>query len=1011
MASRTDPGRGAVRVASGTLAGLFLLVLLSNVLWPTAAPANPSQPRMPPSESPFPRFPLGPVLYVVTMEDNANRSSLLRMASLQGLVNRNQTELYLDTGDAGTNLSETLADWQERYGVAYDFLEPEAALDRYASRANGTIVYDPSRPESINIGTIMAGQSGGILVGPDLAGWMDARYGLPVLFDYARSDWMALDAIGAYDRALRELYPSSSPTLLAILPPDRWAIRDYLVATRTFVFYLPQGVLASPFDTAATMRILRASPRGIPVLGWFDSPTLTEENAFLQLVSREGKFVVGVQNVTNLSVLTALGRAQPHGQTPAPTPGPLEDKTYVVLAVPDGDNLDFVTGRMRELWAEPLRGTLPIAWSLNPLLVELAPPLLDMYYDTATPMDRFIAAPSGAGYLYPDYAGVGDLAPYVAFSKRYMNAADMDVVWLLNAFPASEIPYTSTTLSTYVDGLRPHGVVLDYADQPRSRDTWMQIGAQAVAPVVRSTHFWTTADNVLGKIGAAAATWDRGPHFLWLTLYTFRFDLEDARALVDVLNTRLAGGIEVVTPDAFFSLLRHDFVREGNERLRAVETDLIASLVFRGSLESARRHLLEATTYLGGGDDDRAAAAAFRGLEELRGLRSAEALLLSLLVVLGAGVLAVRARQSPRLSSQPTRGVHLGTLVFITAAVGLFMFALREAVEQNFWTYPTIFIGLAVAGVHRPLRSVLDRAYAERAPSIAALLALVFITLAIGTSAAFPLAIVGTLLAVEAYLVRRPATSEEILTGLSFGVAIGFVGAFDYATLTGLALLLVAPAVRLRAMPIPEKLCSQPRAILPGFLLALPLSALAVAFSYSLALRLEIQGERLAMVAAGFLVVGSTLGALVWRITSGRRDAMAIIAGLFVAAVSGIAVLFSPGPIPTTLALLGLFGSLAFAALAALDGYSSRGDNIRHALKAAICFVPLFLLFFRSPPVTFSLTLFPLPEPIEYVLYAPTTIIAATSLLLAVLLWLRGRLRTGVGKHYVRREDGGAGGP
>lgn len=1011
MASRIDSRRGGVRVASGILAGLFLVTVLSNILWPGAAPADPIQSRMPATESPFPMFSMGSLLHIVSVSGDENLSSRLLMTSLQGLVNRNQTELYLDVGDTGGNLSATLVDWEERYGLVHDRLSAQDALDLYAHRANGTIVYDPSRPESINVGTMLAGQRGALLVGPDLAEWISVRYGLPVLFDYGTSDWTSLDAIGAYDRALSELYPSSATTLIAILPPDRWAIRDYLVATRTFVFYLPQGVLASPFDAAATMRILRVAPRGIPVLGWFNSPTLTEENAFVQLVSREGKFVVGVQNVTNLSVLTALGRNQPHGQVPVSVPDRVENKTYVVLAVPDGDNLDFVAGRMRELWAEPVRGTVPIAWSLNPLLVELAPPLLDSYYDTATPMDRFIAAPSGAGYLYPDYAGVGDLAPYVAFSKRYLDAADMDIVWLLNAFPASEVPYTSRMLSTYVDGLQPHGVVLDYADQPRSRDAWMQVGAQAVAPVVRSTHFWTTADNVLGKVGAAAATWDRGPHFLWLTIYTFRFDLEDARALVDVLNTRLPGGIEVVTPDTFFSLLRRDFVRAGNERLRAVETDLIASLVFRGSLESARRHLLDATTSLGGGDDDRAAAAAFRGLEELRGVRAAEALLLSLLVVLSAGVLAFRAQHRPRSSSRPTRGVHLGTLVFITALVALFTFALREAVEQNFWTYPTIFIGIALAGVHRPLRGVLDRAYAERAPSIAALLALVFITLAIRTSAAFPLAIVGTLLAVETYLVRRPATSEEILPGLSFGVAVGFVGAFDTVTLAGLALLCVVPAVRLRAMPIPEQPRARTRAILPGFLLALPLSALAVAFSYSLASRLEIQGERLLIVAAGFLVVGSTLGVLVWRIAPRLPDRMATTVGLVTAAASGVAVLFSSGTVSTTLAMLGLVGSLAFAAVGALDRYPTRGGDARHALKAAICFVPLFLLFFRSPPIVFSLILLPLPEPIEYAFYAPTTIIAATSLLLAVLVGLRGRLRTGLGKHYVSREDDGAGGP
>src|SRR3989449_5929489 len=134
---------------------------------------------------------------------------------------------------------------------------------------------------------------------------------------------------------------------------------------------------------------------------------------------------------------------------------------------------------MGALWRERDRGNVSCAGSLTPLFAAPPPPLLDRYYDSATSLDRFIAAPSGAGYLYPDYTGPGDLAPFVNFTKRYSDAADMDVVWLLNAFAASEIPYSTGSLSTYVDGLRPGGIVLDYDDQPRTRDAWMQAGTQA----------------------------------------------------------------------------------------------------------------------------------------------------------------------------------------------------------------------------------------------------------------------------------------------------------------------------------------------------------------------------------------------------------------------------------------------------------------------------------------------------------------------------------------------------
>src|SRR2546428_3859387 len=96
-------------------------------------------------------------------------------------------------------------------------------------------------------------------------------------------------------------------------------------------------------EATATMRILAAAPRGIPILGWFNSPTLTEENSFVQMASAAGKFVVGVQDVPNLSVLTALGRNETHRQvspTAPPAPAPA-DKNDVVLRVPGRRKLDF----------------------------------------------------------------------------------------------------------------------------------------------------------------------------------------------------------------------------------------------------------------------------------------------------------------------------------------------------------------------------------------------------------------------------------------------------------------------------------------------------------------------------------------------------------------------------------------------------------------------------------------------------------------------------------------------
>lgn len=1010
IATKHDREGRAIRVASAVLVALFLLVVLSNLVWPSGPPPG-EQRRAPPDESPFPTFRLGPRLQVVRLPEDANVSTRLLMTSLQGLVNREAAELYLDVGGVAGNTSEMLSFLGSRYNMSHDVLSMGEAINRYRTRIAGLVVVDPVRPESVNVGTMVAALRDAALVGPDLVGWMRAQYGLQVLFDYASSDWAPLGPVGAADRALRDLYPSTATSLLSILPPDRWAIRDYLIATRTFVFYLPQGIFASPFDIAATRRILHAAPRGIPILGWFNTPTLTEENAFVQMASEEGKFIVGAQDLPNLSVLTAIARNATHRQRPAPpSSAPLEDKMYIVLAVSDGDNLDFVANRMRELWSESVRGTLPIAWSMNPLLVDLAPPLLDSYYETASPLDRFIAAPSGAGYLYPDYASREDLAAHVAFSRRYLAAADLDVVWLLNAFVASEIPYTSASLSTVVDGLRPNGVVLDYDDQPRARDAWVQAGAEAFAPVIRSTHLYTTNDNAFGKLRSAEAADPDGPYFVWLTIYSFTFDLKDVRSFLDALPGRMNRPIEIVEPGRLFAVLRQDFLRGAKERLDSIATNPIASFVSGGRLASASLHLNEAEAHFAAGDTQRGAYAAFVALEELRAASATEAIMASFLVVLAGGLFALFASRAPNPVLRPRTPMRFGGFVFILATVAFLVFGLREALQQNFWTYPSILLGLAIAGIHRPLRRVLDRAYPDRAPVAAAILFLVLVDLAIRTTVAFPLALVGALLGIDAYLARVPTGTHEMLLGLLLGTAVGFLGGFDLLTFAILAIVLVAAAVPARGPPRPDSPTGR-RALSTGVLVALPLSALSVGMYYAMALRLSVQGELATLLSGALLVLAPTLAILLRRAFPRGSHRTLEIAGLVLAAIFGGIVLATHGTLSTILALLGLFASLAFVSITALDRFVDIGGDPRRALAAAILLIPPFLLFLRMPPVVYSLALVPIPEAIEHALYTPPIMIAATALAAAALLGIAPLLRSRVEKGYPAAAHRGTGRP
>lgn len=989
----------ASRYAMGVLAALVSLVVLANVLWPNPAATGPVQPRLQPSDSPFPMLEMGPNLTVATLDSEANLSTRLLLASLQGLVNRAQVELYIDTIGVAGNTSSILSFLATEYSINLTFLTAAQAIDRYASRANGLAVYDPSAPASVNVATMFAAQLGAALVGPDWAPSLSRSHDLEVLFDYRTSDWVGLDSVGVADRALRELYPGSSPNLLAILPPDGWAIRDYLVATRTFVFYLPQGVLASPLETAATNRILQATSRGIPILGWFDTPTITEENMFVQMVSRAGKSVVGVRDVPNLSVLTALGRNVTRVQASTPASLPLEDKTYVVLAVSDGDNVDFVSGRMRDLWSGPERGTIPIAWTMNPYLADLAPPLLDWYYRTMSPLDRFVVAPSGAGYLYPDYADPEDLRVHLERSARYATATDMDVVWLLNAFPASEIVYTDASLSAYVDAMRPEGIVLDYADQPRSRDMWMQAGLSSAAPVVRSTHFWTTRENFLGKLEAARAAWDGGPQFVWLTVYPFRFDLDDAEALLEELRRRTGDQLVLVTPTQLFQLMREDFIDRARARVAAARSDPTVSSFFDSFVRSAERNLAHAEALRAGGDVNRAAHAAYLAVEDLRALEAMGALLAAALAiaVMAAFVLAVHP---PRMRRSAASAARVRSFIFVVASLAFFFLALREAVLQNFWTYGVIVVGVLVVGLAAPVRRRLDLLYPGRAPVAAAIFLLLAASLAIHTTAAFPLAIVATLVALDSVLVREPLPPTHLVASFGIGIAIGFMSPFTLPVLTILAVLLVGAPSTMPEGQAPTPETARPRG--RGFaamLVVLPLSALAIPSSYVMSLLLDQEGFSLTILAAALLGFSGLAAWCADRLLPPRDPSRLALASLGLAVVLCGVFLLARGTLAVTLALLALLASLAFAAMSGVRTYVERGGAAREVLVPAVALVPLLFLFVRMPPIVYSLALVPLPEPIEFALYTPIILVALAALFVALYGWTRGRLGAPVGKH------------
>merc|ERR1712232_1278230 len=79
-------------------------------------------------------------------------------------------------------------------------------------------------------------------------------------------------------------------------------------------------------------------------------------------------------------------------------------------------------------WADPRRGSLPIAWALNPLLAEQLPALIDYYAKTATANDSFVAGVGGAGYVFLNQLTPMQLSRYAKRVGRILQDYGPNVV-------------------------------------------------------------------------------------------------------------------------------------------------------------------------------------------------------------------------------------------------------------------------------------------------------------------------------------------------------------------------------------------------------------------------------------------------------------------------------------------------------------------------------------------------------------------------------------------------------
>lgn len=132
-------------------------------------------------------------------------------------------------------------------------------------------------------------------------------------------------------------------------------------------------------------------------------------------------------NKTTRARLTDLGHLDEAGEP--------ENKAFVSFYVGDYDAAAWLYRMIPDLWADPVRGTIPLGWSFNPLLERRFPLGLHWTRQHASAEDVFMTGDSGAGYINPGhlrepraFSGLpSGVARWEAFSTPFLRRWDLTI--------------------------------------------------------------------------------------------------------------------------------------------------------------------------------------------------------------------------------------------------------------------------------------------------------------------------------------------------------------------------------------------------------------------------------------------------------------------------------------------------------------------------------------------------------------------------------------------------------
>ncbi|MBI3853645.1 MAG: hypothetical protein HY298_25655 [Verrucomicrobia bacterium] len=416
-------------------------------------------------------------LYTYTLARDATPESYdeaMAVACLQGILNRKSPALYvLSRNYARPQYWLDLLSKDGRWLEGRE-LKPVADLSALVQLAGkqlkGAIIWDPAVPATANVATTMAGVEDGVVLSPEYAARFLKQWQLPVLADL-RGRFTGAETGSkkndAYRWAIHEyLAKGRCSSQWLCLFEDSFSTRargdigyvvtrDWAVKNRAFVFDLspwgdekPQddpeqrlGLDLETYKLLLTDTLRQSAGKHMTELTGFFAfskyANMPDHKSAHEPVPTEWESVwlMSPFNCYQNTISSQCYNQSLHSQAPrAPLRQhrtarkvPLEKKAYLCILMADYDSATPLYEFLPNHWHNADRGKTPLAWGINPNLLETYPDLIAYFYSTATAADTFTADASAAGYMNPNRIRKKYLPLFMKHNRRFFREADMDI--------------------------------------------------------------------------------------------------------------------------------------------------------------------------------------------------------------------------------------------------------------------------------------------------------------------------------------------------------------------------------------------------------------------------------------------------------------------------------------------------------------------------------------------------------------------------------------------------------